>query len=171
MGYRVVNPPRPCYSDLKEALTAVAKQNQVRGTSCSLLFCFLSFLICCVPLSVQVMVTVMNDGYIRIVLNLIRSMEVLGVTNFLLIVTDVDAGKRLEELGLPCYLANNVQHMLDPGNQKFMSWVSSSYVKFVNARPTIIRNILEVTKCNAPQCHTNTKRKLPFVPTTSWGLM
>ena len=71
-------------------------------------------------------------------------MERLGVTNVLLIVTDKEAAQRIGDLGISCYLANHVQSLLDPGNDKFMDWSTNSYVKFVNVRPSIIRDILKV---------------------------
>ena len=49
----------------------------------------------------------------------------------------------MEQLGVHCFLVN-WEHLLDPGSQEFLNWSTNSYVKFVNARASVIKEILEV---------------------------
>lgn len=90
------------------------------------------------------MVAVLNAGYVKMTLNLVRSWELLHLDNFLLIAIDQAAGERMQELGLPCLMAKELDMFKDPEHAKFFDYWTTGYVKITQVKPVITRQILEV---------------------------
>jgi hypothetical protein len=115
------NDPNGCYPQLEDALQAVATDNK------------------------QVLVIPFNKAFLSMTLNLVQSIGLQGIKNFLLIAFDAEAERLAGKVyHLPCWAASDLDFFNRPDSGKLHSWTEASYHQITQRKGTLVRRILSL---------------------------